>query len=152
MENTSAASDLPFMPEKPSCAYAVALSQPRCDISRPWNASSADTCDEPPVKPPSNGMIEKLSGVNPIALAWSSSCVPNQPVPAAVPGMVTDTNRPGLFACNVFAAPSSLAIAAVFSYSGSSRSKSIALSEYWVMTCWYAAATVPQVCPSLVPP
>ncbi|WP_230862378.1 hypothetical protein [Amycolatopsis camponoti] len=49
--------------------------------------------------------------------------------------MVTDTNRPGLLACNVFAAPSSFAMAAVFSYSGSSRSKSIALSEYLLMTC-----------------
>jgi hypothetical protein len=143
------------MPEKPSCAYAVALSQPRCAISRPWRASSADTWDEPPLKPPSNGMIEKLFGVKPIDLAWSISCVPNQPVPAAVPGMVTETNRPGLSACSFLAAPSSFAIAAVFSYSGSSRSKSIALSEYLVMTCWYAAAvaaTVPQVWPSLVPP
>jgi hypothetical protein len=48
-----------------------------------------------------------------------------------------------------------LCTAAVFSYSGSSRSKSIALSPYFVTTCWYAAAVAsgePQVWPSFVPP
>src|SRR6266540_3323288 len=69
--------------------------------------------------------------------------------------MVTDRYSPGLSRCRICAAPSSFATAVAFSYSGSSRSKSSAFSEYRSTTCWYAAAVaagVPQVCPSLVPP
>ena len=93
--------------------------------------------------------------MKPRLFASLSICWPNQPVPAAVPAVVTDTYRPGLFCCRICAAPSSLWTAAAFSYSGSSRSKSIALSAYLVTTCWYAAAVaagVPQVWPSFVPP
>src|SRR5216117_2762910 len=52
----------PFIWEMPSWAYAVALSQPKVVIRMPWNASSAATCELPPLKPPSNGMIEKFDG------------------------------------------------------------------------------------------
>ena len=124
------------MPETPSWAYAVALSQPKVVFSRPLKAVSALVCDAAPLKPPSNGMMEKLFGVKPSALASLSICWPNQPVPAAVPAVVTETYRPGLFCCRIWAAPISLATAAAFSYSGSSRSKSIALSSYLVTTCW----------------
>src|SRR3569833_4421311 len=68
---------------------------------------------------------------------------------------MTETYRPGVFCWRILAAPISLWIAAAFSYSGSSRSKSIALSAYLLTTCWYAAAVEagsPQVWPSLVPP
>lgn len=105
-------------------------------MSREWKASSAEVWLAAPLNPPSNGMIEKLFGVKPRFLDLSSSCVPNQPVPADVPGMVTDTNSPELLRCRIWAAPSSLLIAASFSYSGSSRSKSIACRPYLSMTCW----------------
>src|SRR5439155_284301 len=56
--------------------------------------------------------------------------------PWVVAAVVIDTYRPGLFCWRILAAPISLWIAAVFSYSGSSRSKSIAFSPYLVTTCW----------------
>ncbi len=62
---------------------------------------------------------------------------------------------PGFFCWRILAAPISLWMAAAFSYSGSSRSKSSALRPYLSTTCWYAAAVasgVPQLWPSLVPP
>ena len=45
------------MPEKPSCAYACALDQPNVLTNCALKSCSAVTCDEPPLKPPSNGMI-----------------------------------------------------------------------------------------------
>ena len=93
--------------------------------------------------------------MKPSDLAVISTFWPKNPVPLAVPAVVIDTYRPGLLRCRICAAPSSLLMAAVFSYSGSSRSKSTALSEYLLMTCWYAAAVaeaVPHVWPSFVPP
>src|SRR5207245_1271353 len=77
------------------------------------------------------------------------------PSPPVVPAVVMDTYRPELFCCRIFAAPISLWIAAEFSYSGSSRSKSTALSPYLVITAWYALAVdcgSPHTWPSLVPP
>lgn len=145
----------PFMPEKPSWAYAVAWSQPKVDWRIELKLASALVWDAAPLKPPSNGMMEKLLGVKPCDFASSSICLPNQPVPSAVPGVVTDTYSPALFCCRILAAPISFLMAAVFSYSGSSRSKSIACRPYLVMTCWYAAAVEAaseQVWPSLVPP
>ncbi len=94
--------------------------------------------------------------MKPWALASFSICWPNQPVPAAVvPAVVIEMYSPGLLRCRMRAAPISLWIAAVFSYSGSSRSKSIAFNWYLSTTFWYPAAVasgVPQVWPSLVPP
>ena len=55
--NISPASLLPFIIETPSWLYAVALLQPNVFISIPWNCSSAAVCDDPPLKPPSNGMM-----------------------------------------------------------------------------------------------
>ena len=143
------------MPEKPSWAYAVALSQPNVLINRPWNFSSASICALAPLNPPSNGMIEKLSGSNPRLFASCSSCLPKNPVPSAVAAVVIDTTSLGLLRCRICAAPSSLCTAVAFSYSGSSRSKSTALSRYLVTTPWYAEAVasgLAQVWPSFVPP
>src|SRR5581483_8171355 len=53
----SAESVRPSIPEKPSCAYAIALLQPNVLISCPLNPWRAATCEEPPLNPPSNGMI-----------------------------------------------------------------------------------------------
>src|SRR5579859_3199066 len=100
-------------------------------------------------------MMEKSCGMKPRLCASCSSCLPKNPVPSVVAAVVTDTNSPGLLRCRICAAPTSLAIAVLFSYSGSSRSKSMALSPYLLITCWYAAAVdcgSPQVWPSLVPP
>ncbi len=121
-------SERPFIIEMPSWAYAWAEVQPKVFIRMVLNAWSAEICEAAPLKPPSKGMIEKLLGVKPSAFAWSSIWVPNQPVPAVVPGVVTETYRPGLSCCRICAAPISLATAVAFSYSGSSRSKSMACS------------------------
>src|SRR6266702_396019 len=143
------------MPEKPSCWNAVALLHPKVFISRPWNALSAEIWLLAPLKPPSNGMIEKLFGVKPSALAVFSTFWPKKPVPAAVPAVVMEMYRPALLRCRICAAPISLLMAVVFSYSGSSRSRSMALSEYLLITACSAAAVAaaePHVWPSLVPP
>lgn len=145
----------PFIPEKPSWAYAVAWLQPNVDCRMELKLVSALVCEAAPLKPPSNGMMEKLFGVKPCDFASSSICLPNQPVPSAVPAVVTETYRPALFCWRILAAPISLWMAAVFSYSGSSRSKSIACRPYLVITCWYAAAVEAgseQTWPSFVPP
>lgn len=42
-------------------------------------------CAADPLNPPSKGMMEKLFGVKPCDLASLSICLPNQPVPSAVP-------------------------------------------------------------------
>ena len=47
----------PFIPENPSREYACELDHPNVLISWALKSCNAVTCEDPPLNPPSNGMI-----------------------------------------------------------------------------------------------